>query len=64
MTALSFSAGITNGNEQCLNVSILDDNDALEGNQMFTVALMESDDGVMLDNNMTTITITDNEGKG
>ena len=44
---------------QCLNISIIDDNVVLEGNETFTV-ILTAVDTVILRGNMTTITITDN----
>ena len=62
MAPVAFPAGSMDTTEQCLNISILGDSDALEGDEMFTVTLMDSDDDVMLNNAMTNIAISDNEG--
>ena len=62
MAALTFSTGSTDSTTQCLNVTIEDDGDAVEGDETFTVTLMDSDDGVMLGNSETNVTILDNEG--
>ncbi len=54
-----FTAGAT---VSCVDINILED-DALEGNQTFTVALTTSDPDVVLHNDETTTTITDNDSK-
>ena len=46
---------------QCVNITIEDD-EALEGDETFTVTLATSDPIVMLETNETTITIVDNDG--
>ena len=56
-----FPVGSTNSTE-CVDVSITDDDDAVEGDETFTVTLMESENDVMLGNSETTVTIMDNEG--
>ncbi len=53
---LTFPAGSTNGDMQCLNISIIDDS-VLEDNETFTVTLTTSGAGVSLRNNIITITI-------
>jgi hypothetical protein len=58
-TVTSGSAG---GATRCVVIPILND-DALEGEQTFTLTLTTSDPDVMLVNNVTTITIIDNEGR-
>ena len=55
-----FPSGSTDGT-MCVNITILDDT-ALEGNQSFTLTLTTSDPDVVLGNNVTIITITDNDG--
>ena len=62
MAPVYFPAGSMDTTEQCLNISILDNSDALEGDRVFIVILTDSDDDVMLNNAMTSITIADNEG--
>ena len=62
MSPLTFSAGSSDDDMQCVNVSIIDDNDALEGDETFTVTLATRDSDVMIGNNQTVITISDNEG--
>ena len=58
-----FAFGSTDGTTECVNIVIVDD-DALEGNQTFTVSLKTQDpnDEVMVVANLTRITIIDNEG--
>ncbi len=59
---ISTEAVFTTGSIRCVDISILDDN-ALEGDQTFTVTLSTSDPDVMLGNDVTTITIIDNDGQ-
>ncbi len=59
---LTFSSGASDGNTECMNVTIMDD-DALEADQTFSVTLTEQDDNVDVVNTMTTVTITDNDSK-
>ena len=59
--AVAFLAGSTDGDMQCLTVSIVD-NTVMNGAMTFTVTLITADPDVMLGNNMTTVIITDNEG--
>ena len=49
---------------QCIDITITDD-DTLEGDETFTVTLTVTNppSGVMLDNDMVEITITDNDCK-
>ena len=56
---LTFSS---DGNTECLNVTIMDDN-ALEADQTFSVTLTTSEEDVGVVNGMTTVTITDNDSK-
>ena len=46
----------------CLTVSIAD-NTIVDGNKTFTVTLTTPDADVMLGNSLTTVVITDDEGK-
>jgi hypothetical protein len=59
--AVTFSAGSQDGDIECVDIFIVDDG-ALERNETFTLILTTSDPDVMLGNNVTTITIIDNEG--
>ncbi len=59
---LTFYHGSSDGYRKCMNVIIMD-YDALEANQTFSVTLTTSDDDVLVRNNMTTVTITDNDSK-
>ncbi len=59
---LMFPSGSGDGAMQCLGVSIIDDSNAMEGEETFIVTLTTSDT-VILGNSTTTITITDNNGK-
>ncbi len=54
-----FSAGASDGASHCLNVNIIDDTNALEGNETFTVTLTTSDQIPVL-GTTTVITIRDN----
>ena len=55
-----FLSGSSDSTAGCVNITILDDA-ALEGNQTFTVTLTTSDPSVLLANDMTVITIEDND---
>ena len=57
---LTFPSGSTDSTPGCVNISITDDA-ALEGNQTFTVTLTTSDPDVLLGNNVTVVTIEDND---
>ena len=46
----------------CVNITIIDNNEALEEDKNFSVILTESDSVVTLGNNVTTVIITDNDG--
>ena len=59
---LTFAAGSNDNDSRCVNISVADDT-TLEMSETFTVTLATSDPDVMLGNNMTTITITDNDCK-
>ena len=62
-TTLMFSAGSMDGDmTPCITVTITDDN-VLEGDETFTVALTVSGSTVTLGNAETVVTITDNEGQ-
>ena len=58
---ISFPEQSMDGNILCINVSIVDDT-ALEGDETFTVSLTVTSGGTIVGNNMTTITIIDNDG--
>ena len=51
-----------NGATKCVNITILEDN-ALEGNQTFTIALTTIDSGIIIGRAATTIIIMDNDGQ-
>ena len=59
-----FASGSSDGTTECVNIMIVDD-DALEGNQTFTVSLRTADtnDEVMVVANLTRITIIDDDSK-
>ena len=46
----------------CVNITIIDNNEALEEDKNFSVILTESDSVVTLGNNVTTVIITYNDG--
>ncbi len=54
---LVFSSGASDGDTECMNVTIKDD-DVLEADQSFNVILTEQDDDVKAINNMTTVIMT------
>lgn len=57
-----FAAGSVNGNTDCINIAILDDN-ALEGDHSFTVSLNPPAAPVtLITPSSSPVTITDNEG--
>ncbi len=58
---LTFSSGANDGDRECLDVIIVDD-DASEANEEFYVNLTTSDNDIGV-YNMTTVTIRDNDGK-
>ncbi len=60
-TNVSIEAIFTTGSIRCVDISILDDN-ALEGDQTFTVILSTSDPNVLLGNDVAIIIIRDNDG--
>ena len=58
-----FEAGSVNGDTDCINITILDD-DALEGDHSFTVSLNPPDFPVTLTTpSSSPVNITDNDGK-
>ena len=57
-----FASGSANGTTMCVDIFVQDD-EALEGNQTFTVAIATSDSNVVLDTDVTVISIMDNDGK-
>ena len=56
-----FPAGSINGSTQCIDITITDD-EVLEADETFTVTIDVTTPGVMEGNNMTTVTIIDNDG--
>ena len=56
-----FASGSANGTTMCVDIFVQDD-EALEGNQTFTVAVATSDSNVVLDTDVTLITIMDDDG--
>ena len=56
-----FPEGSMDGDTLCINISITDDM-TLEGDETFIVTLTVSSGDIIEENNMTTITIIDNEG--
>ena len=58
---LTFNSGSTDNTAECVNI-IIEDDEALEGDQTFTVTLSTSDPSVMFGTRTATITITDNDG--
>jgi len=59
---VSFASGSMNGDIDCINITILDD-DALEGDHSFTVSLNPPDFPVKLTTPFSSpVTIFDNEG--
>ena len=61
LSDLIFPSGSMKDSSRCVSINITDDA-ALEGNQTFTVTLTTSDPDVLLGNDMTVITIEDNDG--
>ena len=60
-TPLEFPAALSSDTTQCATVNITED-DTFEGDETFTVELSTTTPGVVEGNNVTTITITDNDG--
>ena len=59
-TDVIFPSGSNDSTPRCVNIDITDDA-ALEENQTFTVTLTTSDPDVLTENDMTDITIEDND---
>ena len=59
---MTFVPGSANGTLECLPMLAIIDDDALEGDQSFTLTLTTFDPNVVIQGNMTAITITDNDG--
>ena len=57
---ITFPSGSTDSTQGCVSITILDDT-ALEENQAFTVTLTTSDPDVLRGNNVTVITIEDDD---
>ena len=60
----TFISGSSDGDVVCTTIMLLDD-DALEGNQTFTLSIiraLDDDPGVLIGINTTIITLTDNDG--
>ena len=55
-----FSSGSVNSFTRCINITIIDD-DALEGNQSFILALTSPDPDVAVHGAVTTIVVEDND---
>ena len=58
---VTFPTGSIDNDAQCVHISIINDT-ALEGDQTFTLSLSTTDSNVLLGTNLTTVTITDNDG--
>ena len=58
---VTYPSGSTDGTPNCVNISITDDA-ALEGNQTFIVMLTTSDPDVLLGNDLTITSISDDDG--
>lgn len=61
-SAETFTSGSMNGATRCVDTIILDDN-ALEGNQNFTLTLTTVDSSVILGTAVTAIKIVDNDSQ-
>ena len=61
-SSLEFPAESDDGATQCIDVSIMEDT-VFEGDETFTVTLSSTNPRVMLENDETTVTITDDEGQ-
>jgi hypothetical protein len=57
---VTFPAGATNGNQQCFNVSIINDM-AFEKNESFLLGFGDVEAGVVVHDSETTISILDND---
>ena len=60
-TNQTFPSGSSDGATGCLNIAILED-EALEGNQTFTVMVTTSDPNVKIEVDTAVVTIVDNDG--
>ena len=60
LSFIVFTLGSTDLTTKCVDIALVND-DALEGNQTFTVMLSTSDPDVIIRRNTTIITITDND---
>ena len=62
-TVITFSVGSIDAEAQCLNVTIIEDA-LVEGNETFfvTLTLLTTELNVTTENDVTVVTITDNEG--
>ncbi len=60
---LAFPASSSNGDKQCMDIVIVDDSAALEGDETFSVILTTSEPNVLLVITRTEVTITDNDGE-
>ena len=58
---LTFTSGSMDNVTRCVDISIIDDN-ALEGEETFTVALTTFEHNVVLGNDLLIVTIIDNDG--
>ena len=56
-----FASGSANGTTRCVDIFVQDD-EALEGNQTFTLAIATSDSNVVLGTDVTVISIMDDDG--
>ena len=56
-----FPSGSTDTDTRCVNIT-LEDDEALERDETFTVTLTTSDPNVMLGQDVTTVTVVDNDG--
>ena len=61
-SSFEFPSGSNDSTMRCLNILTID-NGVFEGDETFTVGLTVVTPGVMVGNDETTVTITDNEGK-
>ena len=57
----TFTSGSTDGHEECLNITIIDDS-AFSSDETFTLTLTTSDPDVIIENSVTAITIMDTDG--
>ncbi len=56
---ISFSPGQTS---ECINITIIDD-EIVEGSQFFSLIMISQDIGVIFGNNITIVSISDNDSK-